>query len=344
MWKRASCTAQRALSRTLIAPARSLAQPIASASFARFAFALGTAHQRHMSSDPDPSLATLLARFTAAHRDHTFVDPANRRLSKSGKSSAVLIGLFTHPRTRVVHVLLTERSAALRSHAGDVAFPGGKRDADDPSDVACALREAEEEVGLPRSCLSAYQSDLPACSAHEARSHLLALGQPSLSKDHLPVQPIIAAIPAPSYLFPNDAAEADDALFAPLGRFTPSLNSHEVACLFSLPLRRFLENGPDSGYSSRDILWNNAPMRLHEFRIRVEGGEYMESEGEREKRREMQRANGVTDDALEVQPPREFRIWGLTAFMLVQAAIQMLDRLPMFDISLPGDPPSAAKL
>lgn len=343
MWKRVSCTAQRSLPRGIAAPARSLNQPIAAVSFAsRSAFAIFTARQRHMSSDPDPSLAELLDRFTVTHREHTFVDPAKRRLSKHGKSSAVLIGLFTHPRTRVVHVLLTERSAALRSHAGDVAFPGGKRDEDDPSDVACALREAEEEVGLPRSCLCTYQQDQPACSESEARSHLLALGQPSLSKDHLPVQPIIAAIPAPSYLFsPSDA----DSLFAPLGRFSPSLNSHEVACLFSLPLRCFLESGPGSGYSSRDITWNHAPMRLHEFKIQVAAGEYLESEGETVRRQELQRANGVADAALEVQPPREFRIWGLTAFMLVQSAIQVLDRLPMFDISIPGSgEPPAAKL
>lgn len=37
--------------------------------------------------------------------------------------SGVLIGLFTHPRTGQVHVLLTQRSQELRSHAGDVAFP-----------------------------------------------------------------------------------------------------------------------------------------------------------------------------------------------------------------------------
>jgi 8-oxo-dGTP pyrophosphatase MutT (NUDIX family) len=45
-------------------------------------------------------------------------------------------------------VLLTQRAAHLNDHAGQVAFPGGKIDASDPSPMYAALREAEEEIGL----------------------------------------------------------------------------------------------------------------------------------------------------------------------------------------------------
>jgi 8-oxo-dGTP pyrophosphatase MutT (NUDIX family) len=48
-----------------------------------------------------------------------------------------------------VCVLLTQRSAQLSSHAGQIALPGGRWDASDPDAVAAALREAQEEVGLP---------------------------------------------------------------------------------------------------------------------------------------------------------------------------------------------------
>ena len=45
-------------------------------------------------------------------------------------------------------VLLTERTSHLTTHSGQIAFPGGKHDADDRDMVATALREAQEEVGL----------------------------------------------------------------------------------------------------------------------------------------------------------------------------------------------------
>jgi 8-oxo-dGTP pyrophosphatase MutT (NUDIX family) len=62
------------------------------------------------------------------------------------KDAAVLIGL--RERQGQSHVILTRRTAHLASHAGQVAFPGGKIDPGDVSPEAAALREAEEEIGL----------------------------------------------------------------------------------------------------------------------------------------------------------------------------------------------------
>ncbi|MDP2227475.1 MAG: CoA pyrophosphatase [Moraxellaceae bacterium] len=46
------------------------------------------------------------------------------------------------------HIILTRRASHMNSHAGEVAFPGGKRDATDSSIIATALRESNEEIGL----------------------------------------------------------------------------------------------------------------------------------------------------------------------------------------------------
>lgn len=60
--------------------------------------------------------------------------------------AAVLIGIFQ--RAGASCVLLTQRAAHMRTHSGQVAFPGGKVDESDSSVEFTALREAHEEVGL----------------------------------------------------------------------------------------------------------------------------------------------------------------------------------------------------
>jgi 8-oxo-dGTP pyrophosphatase MutT (NUDIX family) len=54
-------------------------------------------------------------------------------------------------RPQGLQVLLTRRTEHLRDHAGQISFPGGRAEPDDADAVAAALREAEEEIGLPRA-------------------------------------------------------------------------------------------------------------------------------------------------------------------------------------------------
>ncbi len=48
-----------------------------------------------------------------------------------------------------MHAVFTERRADMRRHAGEISFPGGRRDDGDPDLCATALRETHEEIGLP---------------------------------------------------------------------------------------------------------------------------------------------------------------------------------------------------
>ncbi|MBI1245389.1 MAG: CoA pyrophosphatase [Alphaproteobacteria bacterium] len=62
--------------------------------------------------------------------------------------AAVLVPLVERPDG--LSVLLTQRTAHLHDHAGQISFPGGRIEPDDPDAVAAALRETEEEIGLHR--------------------------------------------------------------------------------------------------------------------------------------------------------------------------------------------------
>lgn len=67
------------------------------------------------------------------------------------RAAAVLVPLVDRPQG--LQVLLTQRTDHLAHHAGQVSFPGGRLEEDDDGPIACALREAEEETGLPPSCV-----------------------------------------------------------------------------------------------------------------------------------------------------------------------------------------------
>lgn len=81
--------------------------------------------------------------------DHRF-NPGHPRLALETmqlRPAAVLIPVVDHGDEATV--LLTKRSETLRNHTGQVAFPGGRVDATDPTPEYTALRETQEEIGLP---------------------------------------------------------------------------------------------------------------------------------------------------------------------------------------------------
>jgi len=87
----------------------------------------------------------------ATRGDHD-LNPGATPPSAALRPAAVLVPLIE--RAHGMTVLLTQRTAHLSAHAGQIAFPGGRIEREDADAVAAALRETEEEVGLPRELVS----------------------------------------------------------------------------------------------------------------------------------------------------------------------------------------------
>lgn len=87
----------------------------------------------------------------ATRGDHD-LNPGETPPSAALRPAAVLVPLIEH--REGMTVLLTQRTAHLSAHAGQIAFPGGRIERADADAVAAALRETEEEVGLQRELVS----------------------------------------------------------------------------------------------------------------------------------------------------------------------------------------------
>jgi len=94
------------------------------------------------------------------------------------RKAAVLLPLFEHPEDGQIHCLLTVRPSHMRSHAGEVCFPGGKVE-EGETVVQTAMREAWEEIGLAPEAVRVVGEMTPTLSLHL-----------------LEVTPVLAVIPA----------------------------------------------------------------------------------------------------------------------------------------------------
>jgi 8-oxo-dGTP pyrophosphatase MutT (NUDIX family) len=88
------------------------------------------------------------------------------QLTGTLKPAGVLIPIIEHRED--LSVLLTQRSAELKHHAGQVSFPGGRMEEHDASVAAAALRETEEEVGIAAEHVSiaGYLQPMPTITGY----------------------------------------------------------------------------------------------------------------------------------------------------------------------------------
>jgi len=122
------------------------------------------------------------------------------------RSAAVLVPLVL--RADGLHLLLTQRTAHLNAHAGQISFPGGRVEESDADPVDTALRETEEEIGLGRHLIEPVGS-LP--------DYLTTSG--------FRVTPVVSLVQPPFCLRP-DAFEVADVFEVPL-LFLMDPNNHQ---------------------------------------------------------------------------------------------------------------------
>ena len=88
------------------------------------------------------------------------------RIASTLRPAGVLVPVRRH--ASGLTVLLTQRSADLKHHAGQVSFPGGSMEAGDPDVEATALRETHEEIGIPAEAVSivGYLETMPTVTGY----------------------------------------------------------------------------------------------------------------------------------------------------------------------------------
>jgi 8-oxo-dGTP pyrophosphatase MutT (NUDIX family) len=122
------------------------------------------------------------------------------------RPAAVLVPIVD--RAEGLTVLLTQRPETMPTHAGQIAFPGGKMDRGDDSPVATALREAEEEIGLDRT-----------------RVDLLGFLDCYQTGTGFRVVPVVALV-APPFTLRVDPREVADVFEVPLAFLMDRSNHH----------------------------------------------------------------------------------------------------------------------
>lgn len=147
--------------------------------------------------------------------DHHDFDPG-----VAGSPAAVLVAVTDRDDPGVI---LTQRTDTLRRHPGQIAFPGGRIDPEDDGPIGAALREAEEEIALPRS-----------------RVDVIGITDRYRTITGYDVTPVVGVVPPGLTLVPAEA-EVADVFEVPFSFLLDQANHSEGRATYEGRERRYYE-------------------------------------------------------------------------------------------------------
>jgi 8-oxo-dGTP pyrophosphatase MutT (NUDIX family) len=183
-------------------------------------------------------VAAAIARKAERFRGDFQTDPSLPRRDNL-RAAAVLVPLVD--RDEGLHVLFTQRNANLQNHAGQVSFPGGRMEPGDVSATAAALRETEEEIGLP-----------------PAKVEVIGRLDDYITGTGFVIAPIVGLI-RPPYALAPDPSEVEAVFEVPLGFILDPANHRRESRVFNGVERRFYA----MPYGERYIWGATAAMLLN---------------------------------------------------------------------------------
>jgi len=162
--------------------------------------------------------------------------------------AAVLVGIV--PRPAGWQVLLTRRTDAMRHHAGQVSFPGGRIEPGDDDAAAAALRETDEETGIPASLVTP-----------------LGYLDPIATVTGFRVLPLVAVVDS-AYVAIPDPREVDEVFEAPFDHLMEPSSLRRICIEVGGRSRSVLEY-VDRGIPGQRI-WGVSAAILYNLRQRLE--------------------------------------------------------------------------
>lgn len=190
-----------------------------------------------------------------AERTTTFEDELRRVLLAPEAASAlevrgrtdagVLVPLYQSDGE--LHGVFTKRREDLRRHPGEISFPGGRHDADDDSLLTTALREAEEEIGLPPAAVEVVGALQPT---------------PTIATGYA-VYPFVGVI-EPGFVWKLSAREVAEVLELPLAALRSGYGRRRL-------VRRGLPIRTDTYVVGDHLIWGATARILADLFDRIDG-------------------------------------------------------------------------